>query len=1577
MSPAVRATANDLCVGGLSFGTDYTITLLKGLPSQTGTRTDKDETVQVSLGDRPPLVAVSGDGFILPRATSNGIAIQTVNVDHVKVHVLRMSDRLLPSRVGRRDDYGGLSVLSGETTSRYQIRSLLQSSASLVWSGTMDVEADHNRTVETAFPLSDIVKSGKPGVYMIVAEKADGATPETFFTKIPKPDDSDSSDDLYVDLATHWVISTDMALTTMRGDDGLHVSARSLASAGPVSGIKLSLISYGQDVLATATTDSNGRAAFASGLMLGNGASGPSTLVAYAADGDFTILDLNRPAFDLSDRGVTGRPPAGPVEAFVYPERGIYRPGETVEAMVLLRDRVGKSIDDMPLTLILRRPDGVEAKRFTLKTQTAGGFHQSVELSKTASRGMWSVEALVDASGTPVGRAQFDVQDFVPQQLKVTLKSSSPALKPGEPIAAALDGQFLYGAPAAQLKSEATLKITRDPSPVADAKGYSFGLVDEKIEDALQTLDPPVADADGHVRITDVFQAPKPSKTPLKGVLTAGLFEPSGRVVEDTVELPIRTQPVLLGVKPRFADNRTQESSTAVFDVRAFDADGHGIARTGLRWRLVREDHVYDWFKTGSNWQWHYHVVDVPIASGAIDVAAAAAAALSQPVEWGYFRLILDDPQSQAATSIRFSAGWEQTTDAADTPDKVDVSVEKAVVAPGDKLHVRIQGPFAGKAEVAIAGSRIFETRSIDVPKDGATVDINASADWGAGAYVLVSMYRPLNEGRARDPVRAIGLAWVGIDAAPRTLAVAINAPSKVTPQQKIEVPITVKGAGPNTYVTLAAVDEGILQLTRFATPDPVGFLFGKRQLGVDIRDDYGRLLDGSAAAGPIHQGGDEGIGGQALPVVSKRTVALFSGPVALDSNGTAHVTLDIPDFEGQLRLMAIAYNHDAVGQSEATLIVRDPVVADLALPRFLAPGDSAHLALLLHNLDGVAGDYHLKLASEGAATVSADHPLDYTLAVGEQKMDGISIAGTDDGIATIKADFTGPNNYAVHREWQIAVRAAHYPIALEDTATQAPGQDYRIDPKMVSAFVPGSVTVSLGYSGFAGIDVPSLLQSLYRYPYGCTEQLVSTAFPLLYFGDPSLLGRVPQDAGVKPRVQQAIDTILDRQDAAGQFGLWRSGDSEASPWLNVYVLDFMLHAQQAGFTVSPAAIQRSYVWLQQALRQIDQANSGYYAQAADATRTYGEYVLARAGRADIGTIRRIHDTARTASRLEPQRTLIRWRDKGDNVLAQPLSLGQLAGALSLMGDRARGKEAFTMAIAALDVVRYPRWWFDLAYYSKARDIAGLIAVAAEIGDDQTAATLTQRLSDMKLSADKLNTQDKAWLLAAAHALNTDNSGRSIAINGKAVVDLKLPLALAPTIDEITAGYSVSNKGERDLYRTLVVQGAPKEAPSAIEAGYTLKKEYFALDGTPVDPTHLKQNDRMIVSLSGHNDDKNSHRTVLVDMLPAGWEIEAPIAVKDNGYDFLGPLSQTRLREARDDRYVAAFDLGDGLELSERYTEVNDADAHLAKNEFHMAYLVRAITPGNFVLPEAVVEDMYRPGMMARTAAGQAVVELK
>ena len=1555
-APDAQFTVKDraLCVDGFALAKKYTIAIAADLPARDGSKLPAAVTTALDFGDRPKMVGFGGSGFILSRdASATGVTLDTVNVDTVAIEVLRVGDRLAPSLLK--------SLRTDAPSYQYNLNEFVDQSARPVWSGTMETRGVRNEVVHTAFPLSQAAQPRQPGVYLIVAVNAVGLHPR-------------AADKQYLwqrtdteDFASQVVVQTDIALTTVTAADGLHVFARSLGTASPLAGIEIELQAKDSQVLGKGTTDANGQVVLPPGLMRGTGAASASVVVAHGPDADLAILDITQAAFDLSDRGVAGRDVRGPLDAFVYTDRGIYRPGEHIHAMALLRDRVGASIDDGGITLSLKRPNGVTFKRSVLTPQAAGGFRMDYDLPDSASRGVWHLVA-TDADDKTIGETAFEVQDFVPQRIKVTARTDATSLKHGDAISVSIDGRFLFGAPAGGLGAEAHMNVTVDAAPFPQsAQGFHFGLDGGDFKPVEADLTAGTSDDQGHAVATGTLEATPPPNVALKAVITAGLQEPGGRVTSDSVTLPIRPGNAMIGIRPRFKDNQVGEGDEAGFEIIAVDNAGKPLAGH-LHWTLIQQVHHFDWYLSGGHWAYHKTDNDVPVLSGDLDNVPDRPGVVVWKATWGDYRLVVENGDGTLA-SYAFTAGWSATDGAAETPDKVDVTVEHDRVKLGDTVRVRIVPPFAGKVRLMVARDKVFDVRELDVPKEGTTVEIASSGDWGSGAYMLASLYRPADGGRGHMPIRAIGLAWVGVDPGSHVFNVGLTLPPKVTPRQKVDIPVTIAGgtAGEQVYLTLAAVDEGILQLTRFKTPDPEKFYYGQRRLALDIRDDYGHLLDGTGGdAGKIRSGGDA-FGGKGLPVVPTRSVSLFQGPVTVGPDGKATVTIDVPDFEGELRVMAIAYSHSAIGKAEGPLTVRDPIVPDLAMPRFLAPGDQGTMTLLVDNLDGPAGAYKADLTITGAATMPGYKPWQATLKAKERQIVKFPISGTDEGIATVTVSLTGPDNIKIDRSWSISVRGAHYPITLESVVLQKQNDPFKLDPVLTNAFVPGSATVQVSYSRLAGVDVPGLLQSLWRYPYGCTEQLSSTAFPLTYYDDPTFSSPSADKLAVHKRVQDAIDRIVDRQDPEGTFGLWRAGDGLATNWLNLYALDFLLHAKAAGYDVSDSTIERGYNNAEAIFRG-NEAASGAPGSKGDAA-AYAAWLLAPVHRVDLGRLRQIHD------QLQVRPALVAWDATKDNAtVADPMALAQFGGALAVLGDRSRGVHAMDLAVENAQRPFIAQWWESTGYWSRIRDAAGILAVAAESDQLPEVRGILPRLQALSKTPDALTTQEKSWLLVAAHAVTAGDKAVGLSVNGNAVEGGHGQVVLNPTAANIAAGYSVMPTGQ-DLWRTVIVHGSPREAAPPMAAGLTLTKQYFTTDGKPLDPAHLPQNKRFMVVLSGASADHSVHRIALVDLLPAGWEIEG-IVKPDQAPDFLPQLTRPRAREARDDRLVVALDLGEGAYWYPAWIEddAKDGDSEARKGRFAVAYIVRAVTPGSFTLPETVVEDMYRPGVMARTAAGHVTV---
>ncbi|MCA0302660.1 MAG: alpha-2-macroglobulin family protein [Proteobacteria bacterium] len=1525
---ALRVVDDKLCVGGLAYGETYKVRLRSGFPGRDGVKLDTDQDVEVALGARPAVVTLPGRGFILPRGSAAGLPITTVNVSRVGLAVYRVNERAINGFASDRYDatYPG----SAPVTESWSLYGWLNgTNGALQWRGTMEVRNVANQPVTTAFPIRETVKDWKPGSYFVVAWDAAQPPPRNY-------DDDEGRGE----AAGMWVIDTDIALTTFTGDDGLNVFARSLQTAQPMAGLEVVLLSRGNEPMAKAVTDAAGRVLFAAGLLKGRGAARPAAVMASnAAQQDFTRLELGKAPFDFSDRGVTGRDQPGPVDAFLYTERGVYRPGETVQLVTLLRDAGAVALTNLPVTLVVKRPDGSEFTRFTQPPAASGAVHQPIALPKSSRRGRWSVAAHVDPKAPPVGTVEFSVEDFVPEKLKVELSSAAPLVRPSQVNTFDVKADFLYGAPGANLAVEGDLRITVDAEPFPAYARYSFGSQQARkdFEPPFLTLKAPDTDEAGRTRFEWGGDL-KDTDLPLRAQLVARVFEPGGgRATKADLALPVRTRDVYLGIRPTFEGRYAREGVETAFDLVAVDASGKPVARPGVEYRIERIDWNYQWYEVDGRWRWQSIANDRLITADTVAFKADGPTRLSFRLGWGSHRLTVIDRQADTTTTLPFYVGWYGgSDDGEETPDTLRVASDKQAYAPGETARLRIEAPFAGEALLAIATDRVISTRNVTVPAGGTTIEVPVSGDWGPGAYALVTAWRPLDKPADRVPTRAIGLAWLGLEPKLRTLDVKIEAPDKIVPRQKIEVPVKVANlGGEEAWVTLAAVDEGILQLTRFKTPDPAAFYLGKRRLGVAMRDDYGRLLDTRADdLGRIRVGGDAGeIGG--LDVVPTRTVALFSGAVKLDDKGEAKIALEVPDFIGQLRVMVVAYAKSRVGSADKRVFVRDAVTADAVLPRFLAPDDRGRLALSLHNVDGAAGDYRLTVQASGA--VSLDRPVAETrrLASGQRELlTWPLVASSDAGFGKVAVEVSGPGNFAVRREWDIQVRPAQTPSAVDTVSQLAAGRELTLDRNVIAEFAPGTAQVGVSLTRVPGIDVAALLRALDKYPFGCIEQTTSRALPLLYYNDVALLGYGPSDPRIPDRVQEAVYRIVDMQLPDGSFGMWGPW-TPAAEWLQAYALDFLLRARDQSMAVPAAPLQRALGWMNR--------NADKFTPNAQA---YAWYVLARAGLADPGRVRY-------------------FQDKDGANISDGLAWAQLAAALNQVAEPGRARLAFAKARDMADAVGRGDY-----YGSALRNRAALLALAAEAGGREGFAQVASIVGE-KLAANvnQTTTQEQAWLVLAARAMSGAGGDLVYALDGERKTAPRDPVTINPDAAAIARGVRLRNEGDGAVWLQVTARGVPREALPATTQGISVQREFLTLSGRPADLRRLRQNERLIVSISGRNVAGGYHEVALLDLLPAGFEIEAVLNEETaKPFGFLAKLSDTRIAEARDDRFFASFSLG-----RRPYRSWWDSEEELKQsvNGYHVAYIVRAVTPGAFALPAVNVSDMYAPRVHGRTAMGR------
>ncbi|MEQ8404134.1 MAG: alpha-2-macroglobulin [Oceanicaulis sp.] len=1523
---ALSVDGSQLCIGGLNYGQTRELTLRAGLPSAGGDALEADVSTTLTFDDRPAFVGFAGSGIILPRIESDGLGIETVNVDAVEVRIHRVTDRALAFKSLTE----GFTAGPGEwnwTPDREEPAEM----GVEVYRGRMDTQGPANAATTTVLPVAEALGRLQPGAYYVelfdaAALDREGREPGA--------------------RAARWLIVTDLAFTAYRGEAGIETIIRSLQTARPMAGVEVQLVARSNEILATRTTGADGRVRFPDTLLAGEDGNRPRLLTAYGPSGDFALLDLQRAPVDLTDAPVDGRAPSGAADAYVYLDRGIYRPGETVQASALLRGPAGNALTDRAGALVVYQPNGLEfARRRFEAAPDAGGVVHGFELPAGAARGGWRLTAELDGLGT-VGQAGFQVEDFVPQRVALTLDADTETpLRAGETRMIEASARFLYGAPGAGLPMEGTARIQRDPSPFEAYGDYRFGLHDEQFGEQLIDLPRVTADGNGQAQIPIAVDRRGASSTaPLRVRAVVRVQEPGGRAVADDVRIPYRPRDSYAGLKPEFS-GRAERDAPAQFSVIALNPAGEPM-RGDLAWRLVRNDTDYDWYRTsGGEWRWRRTETVVPITEGVVTLNGEDSARIvTPPLDWGDYDLIVADGTGTDVASRGFWVGWGgRTEDGEAAPDQVRVAAPDGPVAVGEEAVITIQAPYAGRADVVVATDRVLTVRQMTLTEEGAEVRLPVTGAWGQGAYVMVTVHTPRDPVDQPLPRRAVGVAYVPVNIDDRTLELSLDAPELSEPNRTVQIPVTAQGGGDQIFMTLAAVDEGVLLLTRHQSPDPVDFVFGKERLGVDLLDDYGRVLDPNlGAAAALRSGGDQ-IGGAGLSVVPTKTVALFAGPVSLDSRGRGTVNLELPDFNGELRLMAVAWSASSLGAADQPMTVRDAVAAELILPRFLAPGDTALATASLDNVDGPSGVYSASVAADGPVSVdggAADGPL----APGERQDGAVSLDAAGEGVAELTLDVTGPDGFTAASTYPIQVRSPFLPETRVRGVILEPGETYAPPADLLAGYTPGSGLVQISVAP-SPIDAAALYQSLHRYPYSCSEQLVSRVTPLLYAGHlAGLVGGTGPD-GAAGEVRSALETVLGRQGQDGAFGLWRMGDGDASPWLGAYTTDFVARAAEAGYPVPPAALDRALAALQP-VAQGEMWRSGYDTDVgnprwtsdtaerlADRSAAYALYVLARNGRADRSRLRYMHDER--IDRIE-----------------SPLARAQIGAALAALGDEARANSAFDAAVEALGYENEGDW-----YQTPRRDLAGVMALAAEAGRFEIVESLSPRLARDLPEPSRLTTQEKAWLILAANALAGDADTLAVTYGGETG-------RRSVTLDDasVAQASAFTNTGDTPLFLTVLTRGAPDGPPPAASEQLRLEKQITDTAGRSVNST-VAQGDRLVVALTLRPERAALASYVIADLLPAGFEIEAVLRPQDAGpagaYAFLGELDEAQIAEARDDRFVAAVEA--------RRTPDRDP--------VRLAYLVRAVTPGAFALPGAVAEDMYKPEVFARTGSGRVQVE--
>ncbi|MBN2630288.1 MAG: alpha-2-macroglobulin family protein [Rhodobacteraceae bacterium] len=1486
----------NLCIEGLSHGSRYTVTFRQGLPAADGQQLAKSVPITAYVRDRTAGVRFPGRAYVLPKGDTAAIPVETVNTDRLALSLYRVTDRNLL----RAYQNGYFS----QPMADWQENDFSGEIGVQVWTGSASVGLDVNRDVTTRLPMAEALKGQPAGVYALKA-------------MVP------GEDPYKVPGGWQWFVVSDLGLTTLSGVDGLHVFVRSLGSTDAKPGMTVELLSTANEILGTALTDATGYARFDAGLTHGTGGQAPALVVARDGDTDLAFLSLTDPEFDLSDRGVEGRPAPPPIDVFLTTDRGAYRAGETVYATALARDGAATAVPGLPLTAILKRPDGVEYSRALIEDSGAGGHVFALPIGGSAPRGVWRLEVLADLQAAPLTSKTFLVEDFLPERIDFDLTLADGDLRLGDVPVLTVAAKYLFGAPGADLAIEGEVAL-RAAKSLAGYDGYVFGPHDDPFDARMESFGGNRTDDDGLAQISPLLPEADNPQQPLEAGFTVRVAEGSGRPVERQLVKLLTPSSPLIGVKPIF-DDVVAEGTEARFSLIGLGADARPTPMA-VEWEVTRIETNYQWYQSYGSWNWEPVTSRAVVAEGKADLGLQPTE-ITAPVQWGQYELRVRNAAG-AVTSTTFYAGWYAPADVTSTPDTLELSLDKPAYRAGDTATLRIVPRAAGTVLVTVLSNRLISMQAQAVTEGENLITLPVTDDWGAGVYVTASVLRPMDVAAGRNPARALGLAHAAVDPGARKLDVRFETATEATPRGPMPVTLKVDGlgAGDTAYATIAAVDQGILNLTGFTVPDPAGHYFGQRKLGVGIRDVYGRLIDGlNGAQGTVRSGGDAGAQARLqAPPPTEDLVAYFTGPVQVGTDGYARTTFDLPSFNGSVKLMAVVWSSKAVGQAEAEVLLRDPVVVTASLPRFMAPGDESRILLELVHATGPSGRMGLDVAGTGVTLGQV--PSGFDLADKGKAVFAVPVTATTAGLHSITINLTTPDGRQLTKTLTLPVQANDPEIARTTRLTLGKGQTLTLDDSLFAGLSPDASKATMAAGPLARMDTPGLLEALDRYPYGCTEQITSKALPLLYFDQVAQALDIPGADNIHARIEQAVAEVLTNQGATGGFGLWSPGNGDL--WLDAYVTDFLSRARAQGHTVPDKAFRQA---LDNLRNQVNfapdfdaNANGGGEALA------YALMVLAREGAAAIGDLRYFADV------------------KGSD-FRTALAQAQLGAALASYGDQPRADAMFRKAAARVQALmeRDSNQIFRIDYGSNYRDSAAILALAVESGTqvvDQDA--LMSRLST---NVDRLSTQEASWALMATHALIDRPGSDGITVNGSALT--------GPLVKVLTPGsgpVAIVNTGP-DTQLTVTAYGQPTEPEPAGGNGYAITRSYFTLDGQPATLDGVRSGDRLVTVLEIAPLGRGEARLMVNDPLPAGFEIDNPNLISGGqmaALDWLNLEAEVAHSEFRQDRFLTAIDRTNA-------------------KPFRLGYIVRAVSPGSFHHPAPSVEDMYRPSFRARGETGR------
>jgi hypothetical protein len=1421
--------------------------------------------------------------------------------------------------------------------------------ADLIYTGQFAIDSERNKTEVHNISLADIKTIQQSGLY--------------FVTMIP-------SDNYPYEVESSWFSITNLGLQSRMYKNSMAVFTHNLSTAEPFADVELTLYDEKGNQLEKQNSSDKGFARFTNENIH------KANLLIATKGYESNIIRMNQMPMDLSEFNLAYRKHK-PQELFLYSPRNLYRPGETVHINALLRDDDGQLVKATPVRVEIKRPDNRTIKTINWQGDENSFYTTEFNVPKDAMTGTWQFHAKL--ANNDIFNYEFAVEDFMPERLKLDLNAGDNGsnISSLETPQIQVQSDYLYGAPAAKNRYDATVTI-KAQTQMFEFKDYVFGSNNYKDYDYNFTTPSKLLDEKGS-GVISIQPNWAETQFPLQIKSHVNVYESGGRPISRKIEHTIWPHEIAVGVKQLWDGDYASPNSDSMVELIAINRQGERTELNNSEVLLIRENSQRYWHWGDDGWSYNQSEKNVPVFSDIINIGKDDASVIQFPLDYGYYRLEVRDENQNLITSNRFFSGWrwyDPDYANAEKPDQVNLQWQSHSVAPNADAKLKVVAPYTGTALVTVESDDLLWQKTIQLEKAEQIIDIPVMSNWKR--HDLHATVMVINQGelkRKHLPKRAFGVIHLPLNRDNRKINLAIEAPEKTLPDREITIKVKATNLDKETpsFVTLAAVDTGVLSISNFKTPKPHDWFFEERGYITAIRDIYGSiiaLMDGKNATQKFGGDADINRGGEA-PGSDVQIVSLLSEKTPFDKNGEAEIKFKLPYFNGEVRLMALAFNDNQFAGTDTHMEIAAPVVIETSLPRFIAKGDQTFATIDVHNTEDNEQTIDLQvIASDSLGGKILNQQV--KLAANEKQILQLPLLAevySGMGQVSVVANMKRNDNFSVNRSWGLGIRPAYPAVVNSTTEVIDLDKSYNLDSNLFANLDESNLKSVLKISNTPVLNAEEHIQQLIQYPYGCLEQTTSRAWPLLLVEKQDLgLFTSEKQAEIFSKrtelIEQAIGRVLGMQRYDGSFGLWNN-DSPEEYWLTVYATEFLLKARSLGYTISQQAIDNAVKRLQYYVKGRNYlysdlkkylSNENYYKLSYQA---YAAYVLASVKSVNLQDVRKIYDSNYQNS-------------KG------PLPLAYLALALEQLGDNQRAKDAWQRAIDFKWQQNRYSYYGD--YGSKVRDYAQIIGLSLQSNLAQSlpssALQLVKPLQSEILSNRWLSTQERGALFRTAKELDKNRNGNekwnaSLSINDEENIYNQAEDLIKVLHDKkAKSSITITNNGNMPLYLDFKTQGYSLK-PQAESNGIKVKRRYFNLQGDNLDISNIKTGDMVLVHINMTLDKKYSYLpdAMLVELLPAGLELENQNLehsmkldeIKIDGKYIYDWTSNTYVKhsEYRDDRFIAALSL----------SSYKDND---------LFYLARAVTPGEFTVPPSLVEDMYRPEIRAvGKADGQMVITEK